>query len=114
MRLALARQLGAYAPRYPYLVDLEFWFRALAHGDALHTGSCSSSFRVSTTQWSFAIGKRQAADFAGFLNESWAVREQVVTRADLALGQARARLNMLLRLLLYRFLVKAPAPVPAA
>ena len=104
MRLALARRLGTYASRHPYVVDLDFWVRALSHGDGHHTGTCSSSFRLSTTSWSYAIGRRQYADFAGFLQECEAVREGGVTRADITLGMARARLNMSLRLLLYRFM----------
>jgi glycosyltransferase involved in cell wall biosynthesis len=104
MRLSLAKSLVAYEPNNPYMVDLDFWFRALAHGDAFNTASCSSSFRISTTTWSFAIGRRQFADFSGFAHASAAVRAGVVSALDLKLGLVRARLNMFLRLLLYRFI----------
>jgi glycosyltransferase involved in cell wall biosynthesis len=104
IRLALARRLGLYEHRFPYLIDLDFWFRALQHGDAFHTGSCGSGFRISKAAWSYSIGKEQVADFSGFLRESEAVRDAGLTPNDRLIGKVRANLNMNLRLLLYRLI----------
>jgi glycosyltransferase involved in cell wall biosynthesis len=104
MRLALARQIGPYDPAQAFLVDLDYWFRALCLGDAYYTATQSSSFRVSTGAWSTAIGKRQYAEFRAFIATAPAVRRHVHSRADIALGLVRARLQMLLRLVLYRFM----------
>jgi hypothetical protein len=104
MRLSLAKRLARYDARYPYLVDLDFWFRALMHGDGHYTNTASSSFRISKASWSFAIGKRQFADWKGFITDSEAVKTRGVSRADMTLGLLRARFNMFARLLVYKFI----------
>jgi len=105
MRLELARVLGSYDATYPYLVDLDFWFRALCHGDAYDTGSITSAFRIGAGSWSVAIGRRQHLDYAGFVRKHAAQPALGLTRLDVLLGTARARLNTWLRALVYRFVL---------
>jgi glycosyltransferase involved in cell wall biosynthesis len=105
VRRSLALRLAHYDASYPYVVDLDFWFRALQHGDAFYTGSVSSSFRLLKQSWSVAIGPRQHVDFAGLVDKFIGVPQLGLTRADRALGLVRARVNRYLRVLVYRFVL---------
>lgn len=105
LRRSLALRLGAYDARYPYLVDLDFWFRALQHGDGYYTASVGSSFRVVASSWSVAIGRDQHRDFAGFIDKFRHEASLGITAADRFLGLQRARLNTFLRSLVYRFIL---------
>ena len=104
VRTSTARLLARYDARQPYMIDLDFWFRALLHGDGHYTDTHSASFRISKTAWSWTIGSHQYADYTGFIARSEAVRRFGVAAIDRTLGAARARLGMLLRLMFYRFL----------
>ncbi|SFB74406.1 glycosyltransferase family 2 protein [Massilia yuzhufengensis] len=105
VRMSLARKIGHYDAKYPYMVDLDFWFRALQFGDAYYTGTVSSSFRVVRGSWSVAIGQRQHGDFAGFIDKFLHVPELGLKRGDRSLGLLRARVNTYLRMLVYRFVL---------
>lgn len=105
VRMSLARRIGSYDARYPYMVDLDFWFRALQFGDAYYTGTVSSSFRVVRSSWSVAIGHRQHGDFAGFVDKFLGAPELGLKRGDRAVGLLRARVNTYLRMLIYRFVL---------
>ncbi|HYT65936.1 MAG TPA: glycosyltransferase [Vicinamibacterales bacterium] len=103
-RRALARAVGPFDASYPYVVDLDFWLRLLAHGDGYYIAVPLVSFRISPGAWSVAIGASQAAQFRGLaakMVESGRMRAGVV---DLAAGRVLALLNNVGRLLLYRFL----------
>jgi hypothetical protein len=104
MRRSLASRVGAYDARYPYMVDLDFWFRALALGDAFYTGTRSSSFRVSQGSWSVALGRAQLQDFKGFIDRYAATPGYDIEPADVRLGYAKARINTFGRAMIYRSL----------
>lgn len=61
-RRALAQRVGAFDARQPYVIDLDYWFRLLAHGDAYYCDEALASFRVSASQWSVALGRQQSQD----------------------------------------------------
>lgn len=103
-RHALIERVGVYDATYPYLVDLDYWFRILSHGDAHYTAKLSSSFRVSPSSWSVAIGGKQYRDFKGFVDKFDAVAKFRTSRADRVIGLARARLNTIARAIFYRYL----------
>jgi glycosyltransferase involved in cell wall biosynthesis len=105
MRLAQARALGGYDATYPYLVDLDFWFRALGVGDAYDTGTVISAFRIGAGSWSVAIGRRQHLDYAGFVRKYAAHSALGLSGLDVAWGLARARVNTWLRAVVYRFVL---------
>jgi len=104
MRRSLSAAIGPYDARQPYVVDLDYWFRALARGDAFYTGSWSSSFRVSTGSWSATIGRQQQIDFADFVRRGASEGLHRASDSDVQVGLLRARINMALRLLVFRFL----------
>lgn len=103
-RRELIKRVGAYDASHPYLVDLNYWFRILRHGDAHYTAKRTSSFRVSPGSWSVAIGSRQYRDFKGFVDNFHADTGFRISSTDRAIGLARARLNTLARAIVYRYL----------
>ncbi len=108
MRRSLAERIGTYSTEHPYMVDLDYWFRALACGDGYYTGHRSSSFRISPGSWSVALGRRQLADFNGFVRKYAADGRYGITRADRWLGFTKARVNTFGRAVIYRSLFRHP------
>lgn len=103
-RRSLVESTGIYDATYPYLVDLDYWFRILMHGDAYYTATFSSSFRVCPGSWSVAIGNKQYRDFKGFVDKFRADTRFRISLTDRAIGLVKARLNTVARALVYRFL----------
>jgi glycosyltransferase involved in cell wall biosynthesis len=104
IRSEIIKNVGVYDARYPYLVDLDYWFRVLLEGDAYYTSVKTSSFRISAGSWSVAIGGKQYQDFKGFVDKFQTEAQFGISWADRAIGLARARLNTVARALVYRYL----------
>jgi glycosyltransferase involved in cell wall biosynthesis len=103
LRREVAQRVGDFDISIPYLVDLDYWLRMMAHGPAWYEDQSLASFRVSPRQWSATIGMRQGREFAAFLDrlkESHLQGKRLVS----VVGKSRAHLNGLLRSLIYRFL----------
>ena len=103
-RTGMIKRVGTYDATYPYLVDLDYWFRLLLYGAAHYTATQSSSFRVSAGSWSVAIGSRQYQDFKGFVDKFHADARYGISRSDRAIGLVKARLNTIARAIFYRYL----------
>lgn len=103
-RRELVKHVGVYDATHPYLVDLDYWFRILLHGDAYYLSARASSFRVCPGSWSVAIGSKQYQDFKGFVDKFHADARYRISRTDRAIGLARARVNTVARALFYRYL----------
>lgn len=103
-RRSLIAAVGLYDARYAYVVDLDYWFRILLHGDAYYTNTQSSCFRVCPGSWSVAIGQHQHHDFRGFLDHYQVDSRFAISKADRLAGLAKARLNTLARAMVYRCL----------
>lgn len=99
-RRSLSQRIGGFCGDIGYVIDLDYWLRLLAHGDAYFIAEPLVSFRISAGSWSVAIGKRQGAEFRRFLHKIGA------SGMDLMLGSLMARLNNWLRLMFYRFSAK--------
>lgn len=67
MRRSLAQRLGGFDGRFPYVIDLDFWTRALAHGALHYEAQALASFRVWPGSWSVAIGTAQADQFRRYV-----------------------------------------------
>jgi glycosyltransferase involved in cell wall biosynthesis len=101
-RTGLARRVGRFDASIGYIVDLDYWFRLLLRGDAYYLPESLASFRVSSGSWSVAIGKKQSVEFQNFIAKVAANPEFGVSALDVAAGKLMARLNTVLRLLVYR------------
>lgn len=105
MRKRLADQIGAFDGSLGYIIDLDYWVRLLAHGDAYYLESPVSSFRVSNGSWSVAIGGRQSVEYRRFIAKLRAQPEWNIGVWDSVSGNIMARLNNLMRLAFYRFVL---------
>jgi len=104
IRHELIKTVGTYDASHPYLVDLDYWFRVLAHGDGYYTSTQTSAFRVSPGSWSVAIGGKQHRDFKGFVDKFRADTRFCISGADRTIGLAKAHLNTIARAAVYQLI----------
>jgi glycosyltransferase involved in cell wall biosynthesis len=105
-RTQLATRVGNFDGSIPYVIDLDYWVRLLAHGAAYYQSESLVFFRISGGSWSVAIGKRQSQEFSRFIDklvQSASVPLPLHARVS---GKIMARLNNGLRLLVYRWLLQ--------
>jgi len=100
--LALARRVGPFDASIGYVIDLDYWFRLLLHGDAFYLPDSLASFRVSAGSWSVAIGRKQSAQVRSFIARVAADPAYGASRADAAAGRVMAWVNSVLRVIVYR------------
>lgn len=101
-RKSLADRVGAFDATEPYVIDLDYWFRLLAHGDAYYCPEQLAGFRVSASSWSVAIGTAQSGEFRRFVARA----ASSATFGDRCVGRVMAYLNNLARLAFYRFYLR--------
>jgi glycosyltransferase involved in cell wall biosynthesis len=102
LRKATAVKVGVFDATNPYVIDLDYWFRVLAHGDAYYFKDALASFRVSYQSWSLRIGKSQDREFVAFVERAATWLGSPLTFGDRALARIMARLNRSLRHIFYR------------
>lgn len=105
-RKSLADRIGVFDAANPYVIDLDYWFRLLAHGDAYFCADSLAAFRVSPQSWSVSIGKDQDRDFIDFVARAAVWIRPSLSAIDLLSLQVTARLNKWLRLLFYVFYLR--------
>lgn len=108
-RRELAQRIGPFSAENPYVIDLDYWFRLLATGDAYHERQPLASFRISSGSWSVAIGTRQTRDFREFIARYAAKPDYGIGKADALAGYCMAGINTRLRTLFYRCLLRQVA-----
>lgn len=100
-RRALSVKVGGFDATNSYVIDLDYWFRLLAHGDAYYLDQCLASFRVSAQQWSVVLGDSQANDFHNFVLRIGPAIGMEWTYADKLMSKMTSRFNNWLRLAFY-------------
>jgi glycosyltransferase involved in cell wall biosynthesis len=106
LRKATAVKVGLFDATNPYVIDLDYWFRLLAHGDAHFCAEPLAAFRVSAGSWSVAIGARQSADFRNFVQRMADLGVAPKSNFDRVCGNLMAVLNNVLRTVFYRLYLK--------
>lgn len=106
MRRSLAARVGAFDATHPYVIDLDYWFRLLAHGDAWYCAEPLAGFRVSAQQWSVVIGAGQSSDFRQFADGAQARGDLATSAFDRLCGRVTPALNNMARLLFYRIYLR--------
>jgi glycosyltransferase involved in cell wall biosynthesis len=104
IRRELIEKIGGYDAKFPYLVDLDYWFRVLRHGDGFYMKNVTSSFRLTAGSWSAAIGIHQFSDFKGFVENFSADPRYSISRLDRLIGLSKAVFNTAGRIVIYKFL----------
>jgi glycosyltransferase involved in cell wall biosynthesis len=101
-RRQLARRIGGFDATNSYVIDLDYWVRLLAHGDAHYCDEALASFRVWAGSWSVAIGAGQSSDYRNFVRRLEVAGALKGSRFDRFVGRFTPQLNQLARLLFYR------------
>ena len=96
-RRSLADRVGGFDATHPYVIDLDYWFRLLAHGDAWFCAEPLASFRMHRSNWTRDLAARQCADLLGMVDTLAARGTIAVSTLDRQLCRARAQLNQVLR-----------------
>jgi len=102
-RSALA-QAGWWDSRWPYLIDEATYSRVLLQGRFVGVGVTLAGFRVSDSQWSVRLLADQASQAVSFHKWMRETRPDIVSQADVFLGNIRARVMALVRRLAYIWL----------
>jgi len=99
-----AAQAGRFDASIPYVLDLDYWVRLLCNGDAYYLNEPLAAFRVSIGSWSVRIGARQSLEYQQFIRKLAADPRFTASGPDIMLGKLMAKVNAVLRSLLYRVL----------
>lgn len=103
-RAAASRKVGGFDARLPYIVDLDYWIRLLAVGDAYALSETLCTFRLSNANWSVALGDARKTNYLEFI-DGLAGRDDVgLTRLEMWAGKARTRVNEMLRKMVYGYI----------
>jgi glycosyltransferase involved in cell wall biosynthesis len=105
-RRSLAEKTGLFSADVPYVIDLDYWFRLLRHGDAYYLIETLASFRVWRHSWSVRIGTGQGSDFYRFITKIRENRPVQLNHFDIIAGHVMARVNGFLRMLIYGTTIK--------
>lgn len=103
-RRKLVDVAGKFNASIGYVLDLDYWVRLLLQGDAYYLAKPLASFRVSGGSWSVRIGARQSEEYQRFIQKLMADPRYSATRMDVFSGKVMAKINAMLRAVLYRFL----------
>jgi glycosyltransferase involved in cell wall biosynthesis len=99
-----AARAGRFDASIPYVLDLDYWVRLLRSGDAYYINEPLASFRVSVGSWSVRIGARQSLEYQQFIRKLSADQRFGASRPDILVGKLMAKVNAVLRSVLYRVL----------
>lgn len=105
MRRDQALRGGPFDGSLGYVIDLDYWARLLAQGDAWYLEQPVSTFRVSGGSWSVAIGSKQGDEYKQFIERLAAQSQWGIRWYDALVGEVMAKINTVLRLVFYRFVL---------
>lgn len=103
-RAAASRRIGGFDARLPYIVDLDYWTRLLAVGDAYALSETLCTFRLSNANWSVALGDARKTNYLQFIDDLAGKDKVGLTRLEVLAGKTRTRVNEMLRKKVYRFI----------
>lgn len=116
MRRSTLESVGWWDDAQPYYIDLGTYAHALLRGTFVAVPDVLAGFRVSDTQWSVRLTAEQSQQAAAFHERVHEASPEVVSRTDVLVGNAAARLAALRRRVAYAYLgrrMQAPAEKPA-
>ena len=105
IRSSLMRKLGDYSSSFPYVIDMDYWFRALQYGDGYYIDKPLTCFRVSLSAWSVKLGRKQFDDYKGLAERVYKEGRFGLSYWGLKWGVMRAKINAWLRFAYYKFFV---------
>ena len=104
MRRDVLERVGWWDDAHPYLIDETTYARVLLEGDFYAVDESLAGFRISDTQWSVRLMRQQAEQAASFHNWLRVEHPDVVSRADVMIGDLQAARMALMRRMAYVYL----------
>jgi glycosyltransferase involved in cell wall biosynthesis len=101
IRSELLSSVGGYDVSNPYVIDLDYWFRVLSHGDGFYLGKVSSCFRISNEAWTAKIGKLQHSDYIHLVEKYYLDDDYQVSRYDKINAYVRSYIITIARRTIY-------------
>jgi glycosyltransferase involved in cell wall biosynthesis len=92
VRAEALAQTDSWSDAWPYVTDLELWFRLLHHGDLVALADPLATFRVHTAGWSATMGQTQAAQAKRLFRREFKRPGGAVRRSDVMVGSLKAEL----------------------
>jgi hypothetical protein len=105
-RAELLPQAGGFSATTTWLIDLDFWSRLLVLGEGYAISRPLCAFRVSVASESIRLWRSQVREFCDFMAALRREPKFHVSRLDCLLGGAMARVASLMRLFLYKFVLR--------
>ncbi len=103
-RASLARRVGPFDASWGFCLDIDYWFRLMAHGDLYRIREPLCAFRVSGHSWSTGLAGRQANEFTRFIDAYKSGNPDAFSDYDRAIGMTKAHANGIFRRLFYSWL----------
>lgn len=82
---------GGWDGRHPYVIDLASYVNVLLRGDFLGIETSLAAFRLSSSQWSVHLARKQSGQVIGFHHQLARDTSGLLSRTDLLRGDVRAR-----------------------
>jgi glycosyltransferase involved in cell wall biosynthesis len=92
VRAETLERTGSWSDTWPYVTDLELWFRLLNDGDLVALADTLATFRVHTTGWSATMGHTQAEQVKRLFRREFERPGGAVRRRDVVIGSLKAQL----------------------
>lgn len=80
-----------------YLIDEETYAKVLLRGDFVGLPTTDAAFRIASDQWSVRLARRQSAEATRFHRDFARAHPGILSRADVVIGNTRARVLALAR-----------------
>ena len=91
IRREALQEAGGWDGWHPFVIDEATYVRVLLRGDLFGIDTSLAAFRLSSSQWSVHLARRQSGQVIGFHHRLAADTPGLLSRADLLRGDARAR-----------------------
>ena len=91
MRRSAFDAAGGWADSEPYVIDQQTFCNVLMHGGFHAIPESLASFRLSASQWSVNLAREQSAQVVRFHHRLAGANPGLLSRGDLARGDALAR-----------------------
>ncbi|MDQ1538012.1 MAG: hypothetical protein QOE58_2405 [Actinomycetota bacterium] len=92
---------GGWDSRHPFVIDEATYVNVLLNGDFVGIDTSLAAFRLSSSQWSVNLARKQSGQVIGFHHRLSRDAVGLLSRTDLLRGDARARAMAYVRRLAY-------------
>jgi glycosyltransferase involved in cell wall biosynthesis len=103
-RKETSKKVGKFSAKFPYVIDLDYWFRLLNFGNAFYINKPLAFFRISPYSTSVALQNKQQNDFKEFV--SLAIKDLNLPSARIyySVSKLTSFFNKYVRFLFYKIL----------